>query len=73
MTANEHLANAKNQPVPNKEQIRRSRITAFLLGTAILITLVFLVFAFIQKAHADKALAELQQTKWELQQCRAAK
>jgi WD40 repeat protein/energy-coupling factor transporter ATP-binding protein EcfA2 len=37
-----------------KRKLRRARITALVLATATVVSLVFLVFAFIQKANADK-------------------
>jgi WD40 repeat protein/energy-coupling factor transporter ATP-binding protein EcfA2 len=36
-----------------KRKLQRARITAIVLGTATIISLVFLIFAFIQKAEAD--------------------
>ena len=73
MTAEQHLRNAKNQPVPNKVQIRRARIIAFVLVSATVITLALLVFAFIQKQDAGQARLSLLQSQLELRECRGAK
>lgn len=61
-------------------QLQRARVTAIVLAMAVVISLVFLVFAFVQKAAADTAreraveseslLVELQ---GELNRCRSAK
>ena len=64
MATEEQLVSLKSQPAADEDQIRKSRITAILLGTTTLITLVFLVFAFTQKEVADRALKELRQTQW---------
>lgn len=39
-------------------QIQKTRITAIVLAMATIISLIFLVFAFIQKAAADRAREE---------------
>ena len=39
-------------------QLQKTRVTAVVLSIATLITLIFLVFAFIQKAVADRAREE---------------
>jgi type VI protein secretion system component VasK len=41
-----------------KTQVRQARIRAITLGSCTILTLIFLIFAFIQKAEADKARAE---------------
>jgi len=39
----------------NKDKsVQRARITAFVLTSAVVVTLLFLVFAFVQKNRADK-------------------
>ncbi len=38
-----------------KRKLQRARVTAIVLGTATVVSLIFLVFAFIQKSQADKA------------------
>ena len=43
----------------HKREVRRARITALVLATSTIITLIFLVFAFIQKAQADQMLERL--------------
>lgn len=41
-----------------KRKLKRARITALVLASATVISLIFLVFAFIQKANADKQTEE---------------
>jgi WD40 repeat protein len=41
-----------------KRKLQRARMTAIVMGTATVVSLIFLVFAFMQKAAADKATAE---------------
>lgn len=50
-----------------KRKLQRARITALVLASATVVSLVFLVFAFIQKANADKSseIANLQRLKAE--------
>jgi WD40 repeat protein len=40
-----------------KRKLQRARMTAIVMGSATIISLIFLIFAFIQKAEADKARA----------------
>jgi WD40 repeat protein/energy-coupling factor transporter ATP-binding protein EcfA2 len=44
-----------------KRKLRRARVTALILGTATIISLIILVFAFIQKSNADKQTLIAQQ------------
>ncbi|HYG04093.1 MAG TPA: High-affnity carbon uptake protein Hat/HatR, partial [Chryseosolibacter sp.] len=46
-----------------KRKLQRARITAIVLGSATIISLIFLVFAFIQKSQADTAKEVAQQQK----------
>jgi hypothetical protein len=39
----------------SKKQLKKARMTAIALGSAIILSLIFLVFAFIQKAEADRS------------------
>lgn len=39
-------------------QLRKTRITAFVLSASALVTIIFLLFAFVQKAAADTAREE---------------
>jgi hypothetical protein len=56
-----------------KRKLQRARITAIVLGTATVVSLIFLVFAFIQKSAADKARNEAIQAQVEtLKQKQAA-
>jgi WD40 repeat protein len=41
-----------------KRKLQRARITAIVLGSATIISLIFLIFAFIQKAEADRQTAK---------------
>ncbi|HYC86005.1 MAG TPA: High-affnity carbon uptake protein Hat/HatR [Chryseosolibacter sp.] len=43
-----------------KRKLQRARITAIVLGSATIISLVFLVYAFLQKIEADKAREQAQ-------------
>jgi hypothetical protein len=38
-----------------KKQLKRARVTAITLGSATIISLIFLIYAFIQKVEADKS------------------
>lgn len=38
----------------SREAIRKARITAVVLATSVVISIIFLIFAFIQKSEADK-------------------
>jgi hypothetical protein len=54
-------------------QLKRARTTALILAAATIASLIFLVFAFVQKAHADQMRAELDTVKIELEACRNSK
>jgi WD40 repeat protein len=56
-----------------KRQIRRTKIIAMILGTAALISVGFMLFAFVQKIAADRAtiLAEIRQKQEEIQRQKA--
>jgi hypothetical protein len=70
MNAGEQL---KNIPTADeKAQLKRARLTAILLASATVISLVFLVFAFVQKEHARELKTELAATKQALETCRDA-
>ena len=73
MTAEDQIreAHEKRMQGNDKEQIRRSRITAFVLASATVISLAFLIFAFIQKSEADQLKRDLLQTKEALERCEA--
>jgi hypothetical protein len=38
----------------SKKHLKRARITATVLGNATIVSLIFLIFAFIQKAETEK-------------------
>lgn len=50
-------------------QLRRSRITALILASATIISLVFLTYAIMQKSEADRLRQELELAKQELARC----
>jgi hypothetical protein len=52
--------------IDKKAQIRRARIIALALSGATFVSIIFCVFAFIQKAQADEAKIEIEQLKQEL-------
>jgi WD40 repeat protein len=47
-------AELKNQELLQKKQLRRARVTAIILGTATMISLLFLVFGYTQRLEANK-------------------
>lgn len=55
-------AELKNQEMLQKRQLRRARVTAIVLGTATVISILFLVFGYTQRLDAlrQKELAEVQ-------------
>ncbi len=55
----------RSKELEQKRKLQRARITALVLATATVVSLVFLVFAFIQKAKADKQ-TEIAQKQTEL-------
>lgn len=60
-------AELKNQELQQRKQLRRARVTAIILGTATVVSLLFLVFAYTQRLEARQNLekALLQQRKAE--------
>lgn len=74
MNAEEQLQKARvNRDQLDKTQLRRARITALVLASATIISLIFLVAAFIYKQEADKVKHELSLTKQELENCQSNK
>lgn len=65
----EYLAEEENKIKAQKRQLRRSRITAIILGTAAIISVLFMLYAFIQQIEAERnrALAEANEIKAEEQ------
>lgn len=53
----------KIKELQRKRQLQRARATAFVLATATIISLLFLLYAFQQKSEADKNFAEAEQQK----------
>lgn len=49
-------AELKNQELQQRKQLRRARVTAIILGTATLVSLLFLVFAYTQRLESSKNL-----------------
>jgi hypothetical protein len=54
-------------------QQKRARITALILAAATVISLIFLVIAFVQKSRGDEIRSELEAVKTELEACRSSK
>jgi WD40 repeat protein len=69
----EYLAEEENKIRLQKRQIKRARIIAMILGTAAIISVGFMLFAFVQKIAADRAtmLAETRRKQTEVQRQRA--
>lgn len=69
----EYLAEEENKIRLQKRQIKRARIIAIILGTAAIISVGFMLFAFVQKIAADRAtvLAETRRKQTEVQRQRA--
>ena len=63
----------RGEQTPDEIHLKRSRITYMLLALATIVSLIFLIFAFIQKANADKVGAELAATKHALEICQNSK
>lgn len=59
----------KDQLQPDKNALVRARITALALGLLTIISLLLLVFAFIQKAEAKKNMREALAQKQLYEQC----
>lgn len=59
----------KDLRIPLKKEKRRVRVMAILLTGCILLSLLFLVFAFLQKIDADAARTRLKVAQQELEQC----
>jgi WD40 repeat protein len=51
----EYLAEEENKIRLQKRQVKRAKIIAIILGTAALISVAFMLFAFVQKIAADRA------------------
>ena len=69
----EYLAEEENKIRLQKRQIKRARIVAIILGTAAIISVGFMLFAFVQKIAADGAtvLAESRRKQTEVEKQRA--
>jgi hypothetical protein len=69
----EYLEEEESKIRLQKRQMRRARIIAMILGTAAIISLGFMLFAFVQKIAADRAtnLAETRRQQEEIQRQRA--
>jgi hypothetical protein len=50
----EYIAEEENKIKSQKRQLRRSRITAIILGSAAIVSVMFMVYAFSQQLEADK-------------------
>src|SRR4030043_51730 len=69
----EYLDEEESKIRLQKRQIKRTRIAAMILGTAAIISMGFMLFAFVQKIAADRAtvLAEQRRQQEEIQRQRA--
>jgi WD40 repeat protein len=69
----EYLDEEESKIRLQKKQMRRTKIVAMILGTAAIISLGFMLFAFVQKIAADRAtlLAEERRQQEEIQRFRA--
>lgn len=54
MTAEEHIKKLHEKSKPTKEEIKRARRIAIVLAASTVVSILFLVFAFVQKTEADK-------------------
>ncbi|MBX2944564.1 MAG: hypothetical protein KF725_01925 [Cyclobacteriaceae bacterium] len=59
----------KDRPQPDKNALVRARVTALALGLLTIISLLLLVYAFIQKAEAEKNMQEALAQKQLYDQC----
>lgn len=57
----EFIAEEENKIRAQKRQLRRSRITAIILGTAAIISMFFMLFAFVKQVEAEKNRQEAEQ------------
>lgn len=53
-----YLTEQRNKEILQKRQVKRMRITAVVLAIAVLISLTFLIFAFIKASEAEKEKAQ---------------
>lgn len=69
----EFLAEEENKIRMQKRQLKRSRLTAIILGVAAIVSIGFMLFAFIKKLDADKQtiLAEKRRIETEREKVRA--
>lgn len=54
----EYLTDEENKIRAQKRQLRRSRITAMILGTAAIISVFFMLYAFVKQVEAEKSKQE---------------
>lgn len=69
----EYLTEEENKIIAQKRQLRRSRITAIILGTAAIISVFFMLYAFERQIEANKQRreAEVQRQEAEVQKIKA--
>lgn len=69
----EYLTEEENKIIAQKRQLRRSRITAIILGTAAIISVFFMLYAFERQIEANKQRreAEVQKQEAEVQKIKA--
>lgn len=61
----EYLEEEENKIRLQKRQIKRTKIAAMILGTAAIISMAFMLFAFVQKIQADRQTVIAEQQKHE--------
>jgi hypothetical protein len=71
MTAEENFPDP-NKNVIDRSALRKARVVALLLAAATIVSLLFLITAFVHKQRADLVEKELRETKQQLESCRAA-
>jgi hypothetical protein len=67
MKAEDLIKKLNEQPPVDPEQLKRARRTALFLATTTIISILFFIYAFLQKQEADKQFQVAEQYKMELQ------
>ncbi|MEE4115197.1 MAG: hypothetical protein V2I37_03460 [Marinilabiliaceae bacterium] len=69
----EYRAEEENKIKAQKRQLRRSRITAIILGTAAIISVLFMLYAFVQQIEAEnqKRVADAEKQRAEIEKEKA--
>jgi hypothetical protein len=70
MNAEEYVKEARTRPNEfYKKQLKRARATAVVLGSSTVLSLIFLVYGFIQKEKTQRVEQELVSVKRQLAEC----